>query len=152
MIKSFKEYCLIYENRGSNLRNIRSLKLTILKHCAKLYLYPDTIYVLHWMKEVRSRILSVNNMNDGKPYDINVYYDCLVGDISDENNSAYDDALRVFGDVIVDNDLEPTRDDFKTFIRWYEIFMNMIIKLVNNKTLTEQQIFDLMHSIFEIPE
>ncbi len=153
MVKKFKEYIKILEDRKENLLTISGLQEVIAKHCIKLYIFPNSYSTLHWMKEIRSFFKTIHKAKDGgKSYEFELYYKKLS---YIDGDFIYDD-LKIMFDEIKDEYFEGgeevVRDDYETFVKWYNIFIIKAIKVIQNKQFLEYDLFDLMHEIFEIPE
>lgn len=152
IIKKFEEYHLINEKRSDHIEDIINMREVIIKHCMKLYLYPNSDYVYHWMKELRSFFKSVFRYKDKKPFEYKVYMNCL----SYNNPHEYDEELHetyhdLFDDVITNNTiLVIERDDLITFVRLYIILLGNTIPLLQNKNFDEKTFFDLLEETFEL--
>ncbi len=153
IIKKFEEFHLINEKRSDKIKRIIGLKPTIFKHCVKLYLYPNTEYINHWTKEIRSRLAEVYELNDGKQYDTDVYHSCLIGTIDFYDDQGYAIYHKMFNDVITEYTIEPIQDDFKTCLKLYVKFIDSVINnILTTKEFDEDIIFELLSEIFEIQD
>lgn len=132
-----------------------NLRETISRHCIKLYLYPDSKYTYHWMKELRSFFSNIHKLNDiNRTYDVyytNISYIHDIYDM-DENDIGYITMSDFYNDIIVEYDIEETRNDLLTCIKWYVKLIQQVIPILIAKKFDEDKVFDLLYNIFEIEE